>query len=93
MLTAEQGSLGLEDFWRCMCYVLQLGGTRDGTTDWDEAFLLTECIHRAFEDSDGVVAFAAITCGLSILCQSTVEDKVRARFQNNNSVCFLSVSL
>lgn len=59
-----------------MCYVLQLGGTRDGTTDWNEAFLLTECIHRAFKDTDGVVAFAAITCGLSILCQSTVEDKV-----------------
>lgn len=80
-VTAQQGSLGLDDFWRCICYVLQLGGIRDGTADWDEAFLLTECIHQAFEDADGIVDFAAITCGLSILCQSTVEDKASARCQ------------
>jgi len=59
-----------------MRYVLQLGGAGEDTAEWDEAFLLTECIHRAFEDSDGVVAFAAITCGISILCRSTLEEKV-----------------
>eukprot|EP00752_Nemacystus_decipiens_P007742 g6921.t1 len=74
------GSLSLDDFWRCICYVLQLGGTRDGTAEWDEAFLLTERLHRAFEDTDGVVAFAAITCGLSILCPSTVEEKILVAF-------------
>eukprot|EP00903_Cladosiphon_okamuranus_P015661 g14463.t1 len=74
------GSLGLDDFWRCICYVLQLGGTREGTTDWNEAFLLTECIHRAFQGSDGVVSFAAVTSGLSILCQSTTEDKILVAF-------------
>lgn len=77
MLPWKQGTLALDEFWRCIGYVLQLGGTGEGTTEWDEAFLLTECIHRAFEDKDGVVAFAAIACGISILCQSTAEDKVR----------------
>lgn len=74
----NQGTLALGDFWRCIGYVLQLGGTAEGTVEWDEAFLLTERIHRAFRDEDGVVAFAAITCGTSILCQSSVEDKVGA---------------
>ena len=60
--------------------MLQLGGTGDGTAEWDEAFLLTERIHRAFQDKDGVVVFAAITCGISILCQSTVEEKVGASY-------------
>lgn len=76
----NQGTLALADFWRCMGYVLQLGGTAEGTVEWDEAFLLTERIHSAFEDDDGLVAFAAITCGTSILCQSSVEDKVGAGF-------------
>ncbi len=68
--------------------MLQLGGAGDDTAEWDEAFLLTECIHRAFEDSDGVVAFAAITCGISILCHSTVEEKVSARCEADKMEIF-----
>ncbi|CAM9311953.1 unnamed protein product, partial [Hapterophycus canaliculatus] len=74
------GTLALGDFWRCIGYVLQLGGTALGSFEWDEAFLLTERIHRAFQDDDGVAAFAAIACGTSILCQSSVEDKILVAF-------------
>ncbi|CAM9990495.1 unnamed protein product [Scytosiphon promiscuus] len=77
---ATAGTLALDDFWRCIGYVLQLGGTAEGTVEWDEAFLLTERIHRALQDDDGVVAFAAITCGTSILCQISLEDKIQVAF-------------
>ncbi|CAM9219015.1 unnamed protein product [Laminaria digitata] len=71
-----EGSVSLDDFWRCIGYVLQLGGTEEGGADWDEASLLTERIHRAFEDRDGMADFAAITSGISILCSSSVEEKI-----------------
>lgn len=64
--------------WRCVGYLLQLGGTSEGTVEWDDAFFLTQRIHRAFQDNDGIVGFAALTCGISTLCQLSVEDKVGA---------------
>lgn len=77
---SEKGSVSLDDFWRCIGYVLQLGGTEEGGADWDEASLLTERIHRAFEDRDDMADFAAITSGISILCSSSVEEKVGCTF-------------
>lgn len=75
----EQGTVSLDDFWRCIGYVLQLGGMEEGEADWDEASLLAERIHHAFEDCDDMVDFAAITSGVSILCQSSIEEKVSQR--------------
>lgn len=73
----KQGTLFLDDFWRCIRYVLQLGGRKEGGAEWEEASLLAGHIHQAFEDSDGTVDFAAITSGVSILCQSSLDEKVR----------------
>lgn len=76
----------LDDFWRCIGYVLQLGGTEEGGANWDEASLLTERIHRAFEDRDDMADFAAITSGISILCNSSVEEKVGCTFLKHTPV-------
>lgn len=69
----------MNDFGRCMGYVLQLGGLQEGEPGWDEASLLAKRIFDAFQDSDDKVDFAAIMSGISIICQSSVEEKVCAR--------------
>ncbi|CAM9385209.1 unnamed protein product [Ectocarpus sp. 4 AP-2014] len=74
------GTVALDDMWRCIGYLLQLGGTSEGTVEWDDAFFLTQRIHRAFQDNDGIVGFAALTCGISTLCQLSVEDKILVAF-------------
>ncbi|CAB1112380.1 unnamed protein product [Ectocarpus sp. CCAP 1310/34] len=74
------GTVALDDMWRCIGYLLQLGGTNEGTVEWDDAFFLTQRIHRAFQDNDGIVGFAALTCGISTLCQLSVEDKILVAF-------------
>ncbi|CAM9111919.1 unnamed protein product [Ectocarpus fasciculatus] len=74
------GTVALDDMWRCIGYLLQLGGTREGTAEWDNAFFLTQRIHRAFQDHNGIVGFAALTCGISILCELSVEDKILVAF-------------
>lgn len=77
-LCRDQGTVALDDMWRCISYLLQLGGTSEGTAEWENAFFLAQRIHRAFQDNDGIVGFAALTYGISILCQLSVEDKVGA---------------
>lgn len=57
----------------------------EGGPGWDEASLLAERIHHAFEDRDDMVDFAAITSGVSILCQSSLEEKVICCCENGDS--------
>ncbi|CAM9234992.1 unnamed protein product [Discosporangium mesarthrocarpum] len=77
---APQGTLSLPDLWRCTGYVLRLGGVEEGGQSWNEARELVERIHIAFADEEGKADFTAITCGISILCPSSVDDKVLAAF-------------
>ncbi|CAM9206750.1 unnamed protein product [Choristocarpus tenellus] len=73
-----KGTLTLSDFKRCIGYVLQLGGVEKGGVAWNNAAVLAERIHKAFANSDGIAEYATIICGLSILCPSSIEEKVNS---------------
>ena len=84
--SAPDGSLTKDGFLKCIQNVSALSGSKSWGSGFDTAMELGGKIFESFDEGgEGRVDFAELTSGLSILCNSSMKDKVITTFTIHDS--------
>lgn len=80
--TAEVGVITYEDFCRCFELMAELGGGHDSLDEEVRAKTVISKLFEAFDaNKDGSVDSYELISGLSVLCNSSQDDKVKKAFE------------
>merc|ERR1712167_554641 len=79
---APEGYLDRRAFHQCFDYVIAAGGGHDSPADEAKAYVVVDRLFNTFDtDGNGVVDYAELASGLSVLCTSSMSDKINNAFR------------